>query len=409
MTSSVNSNSSVRQQQQQLLILGLALPVIALAVEHDTNRRRHERLQRLPYLNRAVIHSEGHVGARIKAARLIVGSKTQFFQLFQMDQPTFKKLCIWLRKNTSLRGNRYQPLELKVLVFLMLCGHGSKQRLVAFFFKITQSAVSRAFHRVLDAMQDLHKEFVQQPDDNAVSPEIEFNRKNTAFSGCIGAIDGTHIPAHIPIHSQRIFFDRKSQVSQNVFAAVQMDGTFTYVLAGAEGSMSDASLAREALSRSFKIPESRFYLGDQGFGIQKGILVPYPNVRYHLQDWEHSERQPMNSKELYNLRHARLRVIVEQSFGRLKKKFAVIRRNPPLYEFRDQMRIVYAVTGLFNFICRYGEPNVISIEDEDELDTAQERADQCVRGLSGQELRDKIAEQHWDDYQQYIQQPGEER
>lgn len=73
-------------------------------------------------------------------------------------------------------------------------------------------------------------------------------------------------------------------ISQNVLAAVRLDGTFSYVLAGYEGSINDASLIRHAYSKSFKIPSKHFYVGDTGFGSRAGLLVPYPGVRYHLND-----------------------------------------------------------------------------------------------------------------------------
>lgn len=65
---------------------------------------------------------------------------------------------------------------------------------------------------------------------------------------------------------------------------MKLNGSFSYILAGAEGRLNDADLARLALRRRLRLPENRFYLGDAGFGIQPGIIVPYPNMRYHLDD-----------------------------------------------------------------------------------------------------------------------------
>lgn len=65
--------------------------------------------------------------------------------------------------------------------------------------------------------------------------------------------------------SQTKFWNRKSEISQNVLAAVRMDETFSYVLAGAEGKMHDATVTRVALSRSFEPPENRFVTFYEGF------------------------------------------------------------------------------------------------------------------------------------------------
>ena len=72
-------------------------------------------------------------------------------------------------------------------------------------------------------------------------------------------MDGTHIPACVPIHMQDRFRGRKSITTQNVLAAVDFDLRFIYVLAGWEGSAHDSFVLQDALSRpnGLKIPEGR--------------------------------------------------------------------------------------------------------------------------------------------------------
>ncbi|KAF0908264.1 hypothetical protein E2562_023882, partial [Oryza meyeriana var. granulata] len=67
--------------------------------------------------------------------------------------------------------------------------------------------------------------------------------------GCIGALDGTHIPAYVPIHMQDRFRGRKNFTSQNVLAAVDFDLRFIYVLAGWEGFDHDSYVLQDVLSR----------------------------------------------------------------------------------------------------------------------------------------------------------------
>ena len=64
---------------------------------------------------------------------------------------------------------------------------------------------------------------------------------------CIGAIDGTHIPALIPVEEQPRYRNRKGVLSQNVLAVVDFDMNFQYVLAGWEGSASDSRVLRNAV------------------------------------------------------------------------------------------------------------------------------------------------------------------
>ena len=124
-------------------------------------------------------------------------------------------------------------------------------------------------------------------------------------------MDGTYIPAFLPIRNQKRFWLRKSQVLQNIFAAVSFEGLFLYVLARAEGSMNDSSLLRQALTRLFMIPLSRFYLADAGFGVRRGILILFSLERYYLNDWADEGRGLEIDRELFNLRYASIRTIVE--------------------------------------------------------------------------------------------------
>ena len=88
----------------------------------------------------------------------------------------------------------------------------------------------------------LHTEFVRPREDDWLDHRIELEKGLNPFNGCIGAVDGTYIPAFIPLKKQKPWFNRHGTVSQNVFAAVKLDLSFSYVLTGAEGSINDASL-----------------------------------------------------------------------------------------------------------------------------------------------------------------------
>ena len=74
---------------------------------------------------------------------------------------------------------------------------------------------------------------------------------------CIGAIDGTHVRASVPLDIQGRFRGRKDRTTQNVLAAISFDLKFTYVLAGWEGSAHDSRVLNDAFARlgGFSIPE----------------------------------------------------------------------------------------------------------------------------------------------------------
>ncbi|KAM3339160.1 hypothetical protein P3S68_031246 [Capsicum galapagoense] len=94
-----------------------------------------------------------------------------------------------------------------------------------------------------------------------------------------------------------------------------------YVLAGWEGSAHDSRILNDALERPYdlQIPQDKCYLVDVEYGLRKGFIPPYHEIRYHLQEYSYCPSQ--NEKELFNLRHASLRSSVECAFAILKRRF----------------------------------------------------------------------------------------
>ena len=139
------------------------------------------------------------------------------------------------------------------------------------------------------------------------------------FKDCIGAVDGTHIPAFVPADERVPFHSRKGEISQNVLAACSFDFKFVYVLSGWEGSASDSVVYQDARATDFKIPDGRYYLVDASYPNIDALLAPYRGMRYHLKEWGSSRDRcdcvlfsvillnifrPQNYQELFNLQHA---------------------------------------------------------------------------------------------------------
>jgi hypothetical protein len=56
------------------------------------------------------------------------------------------------------------------------------------------------------------------------------------------------------------------------------------MMVGWEGSAHNSRVLGCAMSEDFKIPNGSFYLGDAGYSLGKGMLVPYRGIRYHLRE-----------------------------------------------------------------------------------------------------------------------------
>ena len=90
-------------------------------------------------------------------------------------------------------------------------------------------------------------------------------------------------------------------------------------------------------------------LADAAYTNSTNVLTPYRGVRYHLKEWQRGGRAPLNYRELYNLRHAQKRNVVESTLGVTKKKFPILQHMLP-YSLVEQRDIVICCLLLHNFI-----------------------------------------------------------
>jgi hypothetical protein len=267
----------------------------------------------------------------------------------------------------------------------------------------------RAFNAVLNALVLLHSEIVKQPTAELPIPAtIKDNTKLWPyFKDCVGAIDGTHIRAHVPTLGAAAWRNRKGFYSQNVFAACSFDLQFTFIHAGWQGSAHDALVLKDALAKGrFKPPNGRYFVADAGFYSNEFMLIPYAKTRYHLREYRAAQLRPETKEELFNLRHAQLRNAIERIFGVLKRKFKILQR-PPEYTIRQQVQLVLALTAVHNFIASHSDrrtdPDFEDLEEFDVIDWSPSpppSAEDIVTPvrLAMLHLRDEIAEQMWADY-----------
>lgn len=69
------------------------------------------------------------------------------------------------------------------------------------------------------------------------------------LKNCIGAIDGTHIRAVIPVDQQVRYIGRTGAVTQNVMAICDFDMHFTCASIGQPGAMHDTSVLYHAIDK----------------------------------------------------------------------------------------------------------------------------------------------------------------
>jgi len=175
---------------------------------------------------------------------------------------------------------------------------------------------------------------------------------------------------------------------------------FCYALAGTEGSAYDTTVLHFAKVAGFQVPADAFFLADAGFGLSPSSLTPYRGVRYHLREWASARSRPQNARELFNLRHARLRSLIERLFGAFKEKWQVLLIGLQFPDVSFQVDLIYALMMIWNFIQEQEGP---SLFDDDEwwtfeYETNGELALNRDDDESAATWRDRIAEAMWADY-----------
>ncbi|XP_050139021.1 uncharacterized protein LOC126615254 [Malus sylvestris] len=137
-----------------------------------------------------------------------------------------------------------------------------------------------------------------------------------------------------------------------------------------------------------KCQKVNFFLVDCGFANRRQFLAPFRGVRYHLQDFAGNDRDPVNANELFNLRHASLRNVVERIFGVFKSRFTIVKSAPP-FPIKTQAKLVLAFAGLHNFLRKECRSDEFSIEQEDDESEDEENDDEL--GNQTQEQQRQIA------------------
>ncbi|WVZ83542.1 hypothetical protein U9M48_030679 [Paspalum notatum var. saurae] len=316
--------------------------------------------------------------------------------LLRMKRAPFFQLCNLLRARELLSDSINASVEEQVAMFLHVVGHNQRFKVIGLTFRRSVETISRYFHQVLYAVGELRNDIIVPPTTNVHPRILNSHRWYPYFKDCIGAIDGTHVLARVPLKMQAAFRGRKHTTTQNVLAAVDFDLRFTFVLAGWEGSAHDALILADALERAdgLTVPQGKFYLVDADYACRPGFLPPYQGTRYYLREF--GSNRPRDQRELFNLRHSSLRVTVERAFGALKNRFRIL-DNKPFHKYKTQVKLVLACYILHNWILRHGADECVPSEDSWAPNMNDEHAihDVVADHNTWAQQRDLMASQMW--------------
>jgi DDE superfamily endonuclease len=194
--------------------------------------------------------------------------------------------------------------------------------------------------------------------------------------------------------------------------ACDFQNHFVYVMSGWEGSASDAAVLKSAIDEGgFYVPQDKFYLVDGGYANTPNFIAPYHGQKYHLREHGGVNQRPRNYKELFNLRHARLRNHVERIIGVLKMRFLILKVGT-YYPLDIQRDIATAACILHNFIVYHNGDMTWPFKypssiPPSEFTTMPERDEEVYNGdvqslniqrEAGNRKRDEIAMTMWENY-----------
>ena len=203
---------------------------------------------------RTVQHDSVLTGQMYLRELLNTENVARFKNVTRMDNSTFHLLLNLLETHGGLVDSKHLSAREKLLMFILVLV-GNSNRHVCERLQHSGSTTSLVVHEVAVIMMRCQNRFFYPPKLNDPVPlRISSSHKFTPyFDNCIGAVDGTHIPAVIPVDEQKPFRNRKKFLSQNVLAVANFDQTFSYVLVGCEGSAHDSRVLRDAKTKGLPL------------------------------------------------------------------------------------------------------------------------------------------------------------
>ena len=171
----------------------------------------------------------------------------------------------------------------------------------------------------------------------------ELNNLSTGFTfpWTVGAIDGTHIRIKQPLTHIDSYTNRKSYTSVVVQAVCDSRMSFLNISVDWPGSMHDARIYRRS-SIGIQLDRDGLHpyhlLGDSAYPLISYLFVPFRDDGHLCPE-----------QKQFNNAHSASRIVVEQSFARLKGKWRRM-KHLDMENLHLMSRVITAAFVLHNFI-----------------------------------------------------------
>ncbi|KAB5591329.1 hypothetical protein CTheo_5245 [Ceratobasidium theobromae] len=244
------------------------------------------------------------------------------------------------------RGRRKQrPVHHQLGVFLIRYGvMGSRANMGALLTSVGEGTVILYCRRVVRAIREFGLTCVGWPNRERKEVIKAAFKELCGLDGIIGALDGSLIKlAKRPPESDASFISRKGTTATNVQAIVDHEGRFIAFETGYAGSKNDTYVWKHSYvfrHRDTHFQEGEFVLADgAGYPISPFVLTPF--ARNECQ--EDGDRKRRFGKLISSAR-----VVIEQTFGRLKARFPSLALMGEVEDLDDLYRAIEAMMILHN-------------------------------------------------------------
>ncbi|KAF6143322.1 hypothetical protein GIB67_039105 [Kingdonia uniflora] len=133
--------------------------------------------------------------------------------MLRMNKACLISFCDRLR-GKGLRASKHLDVEEQVAIFLLIVGHNTRFKHARASTMRSLETISKYFHVILKFVLRLGKDLIKHatPDLSLANRNNHHAWANTYFKDYAGAVDGTFIPATVPLEDQPRYRTKKRDI-----------------------------------------------------------------------------------------------------------------------------------------------------------------------------------------------------
>ncbi|KAK6139941.1 hypothetical protein DH2020_026317 [Rehmannia glutinosa] len=177
---------------------------------------------------------------------LFLGHHQRFYDALGVEKRIFFLLCEKIIETGAYVEHQRTKVSIEesLGIFLHTIGMHERHRNAAERFQRSPETISRHVHIVVEALCRMAPDYITPPDFTNVPDFITNNNQlYPFFKDCVGAIDGTIIPAWVPSLKHGTYRSRKGTLARMYLQSCDFNLNFTFVLAGSRRSLADIVIA----------------------------------------------------------------------------------------------------------------------------------------------------------------------